>query len=208
MKRWDFLNGTTFLEVQWSHFNNMKKVLFVGRKGFLIPEKIPYLLPKDLNRPCFLMGWDGIRWAMGFFLHFFKRQMIRFPVIWRQFILFFFIVPKNLTWKHQKRPDFGFSLPLSLFHFHDAFRTIYETSYTCLNHIFPPREGILPNPCTIWKTQLEGDIAHKKYQIKFFEMRDCRIQREGWGCYYLCQCLDWTLFSINYLEDLHKLLPS
>ena len=60
------------------------------------------------------------------------------------------------------RPDFGFSLPLSLFHFHDAFRTIYETSYTCLNHIFPPREGILPIPCPSWKTQLElGDIAHK-----------------------------------------------
>ena len=26
------------------------------------------------------------------------------------------------------------------------------------------------------------------------------------SCYYLC--LDWNLFSINYLEDLHKLLPS
>ena len=32
--------------------------------------------------------------------------------------------------------------------------------------------------------------------------------RGRWSCYYLCQCLDWNLFSINYLEDLHKLLPS
>ena len=95
--------------------------------------------------------------------------MIRFLVICWQFILFFFNVPKNFTWKHQKRPDFGFSLPLSLFHFHDAFRTIYETSYTCLNHIFPPSEGILPNPCTIWKTQLESDIAHENTKLNYMK---------------------------------------
>ena len=63
--------------------------------------------------------------------------------------------------KTPEKTRLGFSLPLSLFHFHDAFRTIYETSYTCLNHIFPPREGIVPILCTILKTHLEGDIAHK-----------------------------------------------
>lgn len=45
----------------------------------------------------------------------------------------------------------------------------------------------------------------QKSQIKFYEIL---LLREGWSCYYLCQCLDWNLFSINYLEDLHKLLPS
>ena len=69
---------TTFLEMQWSYSNNMKKMLFFGRKGFLIPEKIPSLLPKDLNRPGFLMGWDGIRWAMGFSTTFLNAKWLVF----------------------------------------------------------------------------------------------------------------------------------
>ena len=143
---------------------------------------------------------------MGFFRHFFKRQMIRFSVIWRQFILFLFIVSKNL--KHENtRKDQALAF---LCHYLSFTSTTLSAPFTRLHILVSTTylKVILPNSFYYLKDSIKRWYWTQKYQIKYCEMGNCRIQREGWSCYYLCQCLDWNLFSINYLEDLHKLLPS
>ena len=171
-------------------------MLFVGRKGFLIPERYHFYCKKTWTDQ--VSYWDGMAlnkppWA--FSATFLNAKWLGFQWSVDNLFCSFLLSQKTLAF---------------LCHYLSFTSTTLSAPFTRLHILVSTTylKVILPNSFYYLKDSIKRWYWTQKYQIKYCEIGNCRIQREGWSCYYLCQCLDWNLFSINYLEDLHKLLPS
>ena len=117
------------------------------------------------------------------------------------------VLDKKRIWPNMKRPRFledspekrqaskipespGFLLHRYLSRTSLLLSASFPRLHICLNCIFS---------LGFWQNR---GRAVPVFRLKFVHQKDLYYM----SCYYLC--LDWNLFSINYLEDLHKLLPS
>ena len=170
-------------------------MLFVGRKGFLIPERYHFYCKKTWTDQ--VSYWDGMAlnkppWA--FSGTFSNAKWLGFQWSVDNLFCSFLLSQKTLAFlcHYLSFTSTTLSAPFTRLHI------LVSTTSSSKRRNFAQSLYSLKDSIWSW-------YCAQKSQIKFYEIL---LLREGWSCYYLCQCLDWNLFSINYLEDLHKLLPS
>ena len=118
------------------------------------------------------------------------------------------VLDKKRIWPNMKRPRFLEDSPGKTSSFQDSRKVLVFSStaiFLALPCFFPHHFRDF-----IFVSTVSFHSVFDKIVVELCQCLDWNlfIKKDLYymSCYYLC--LDWNLFSINYLEDLHKLLPS